>query len=120
MGAVAQGEVYWLRDGEPIGSEPGYSRPWVVVQNDATNATRIGTVLACPLTTNLRLERAPGNVLLAAGEGGLTRASVVVVSAVTARDRSLFDDFAGVVSPARVRQIVDGLLLLLMPSPEAT
>jgi mRNA interferase MazF len=28
---IDQGEVYWIDVGEPIGSEPGYIRPYVVI-----------------------------------------------------------------------------------------
>ncbi|MFM6438342.1 MAG: type II toxin-antitoxin system PemK/MazF family toxin, partial [Microcystis panniformis] len=52
--AIFQGEIYWIDLGEPQGSEPAYLRPCVVVQNDALNQSQIGTVIVCPLTTNLR------------------------------------------------------------------
>ncbi|TRT71977.1 MAG: type II toxin-antitoxin system PemK/MazF family toxin [Microcystis sp. M_OC_Ca_00000000_S217Cul] len=51
---IFQGEIYWIDLGEPQGSEPAYLRPCVVVPNDALNQSQIGTVIVCPLTTNLR------------------------------------------------------------------
>ena len=116
MAAVAQGEVWWVDDGEPDGSEPGYARPWVIIQNNRTNATRLKTAIACPLTTILRLANAPGNVLLEAGEGGITRASVVNVSKVTAYDIDRFTELIGRIPQHRVNQIVRGLNQLLVPS----
>ena len=113
---MSQGEPYWLDDDEPFGSEPGYRRPWVVVQNQATNQTRIQTVLACPLSSTMRLAAAPGNVRLSPGEGGLTRECVVIVSGVSAKDRVLFLDPIGNVSNRRVLQIVSGILLLMDPA----
>jgi mRNA interferase MazF len=68
---IFQGEIYWIDLGEPQGSEPAYLRPCVVVQNDALNHSQIGTVIVCPLTTNLRRAKAIGNVLLNEGEGNL-------------------------------------------------
>lgn len=57
--AIRQGDLYWVEDDEPDGSEPGYTRPYVVIQNDFYNSTRLNTILACALTTNLRHADAP-------------------------------------------------------------
>lgn len=113
---LKQGELWWIDDSEPRGSEPGYRRPWLVVQNDRANATAIRTVLMCPLTTNLRLARAPGNVRLGDGEAGLPRESVVVVSGLSARDRQQLDQLIGQLSRARLAQVLSGIVLLLDPS----
>jgi mRNA interferase MazF len=77
---VHQGDIYWIDLGEPAGSEPGYSHPHVVVQNNVFNRSRINTVVVCALTSNLKRAAAPGNVLLGAGEANLPKQSVVVVS----------------------------------------
>lgn len=114
--AVSQGEVWWLEDDEPFGSEPGYERPYVVVQSEAFNRTTIRTVVVCPLTTNLRLAGSPGNVLLSAGEAGLRRASVVNVSGITVKERSRFRTHVGTVTSRRLRQIITGILIVIDPS----
>ena len=54
--------------------------PSMVVQSDAINRTRIGTILCIPLTSNLMLARAPGNVLLRKSETGLDRDCVANVA----------------------------------------
>ena len=112
---IHQGEVYWLDLRSPIGSEPGYRRPCVVIQNDLFNASRIQTVLVCPLTTNLHQAASPGNVLLENDEAGLPRQSVVNVSQLIAADRDTFGQFVGTLSAHRVRQILDGIRLVLEP-----
>ena len=68
---ISQGEVWWAEIGEPTGSAPGFRRPVVVVQSDAINRSRIGTVVCVPLTSNLKCANAPGNVLLKARLTGL-------------------------------------------------
>lgn len=113
---LRQGQVWWIDDIDPRGSEPGYRRPWVVVQNDRANATALRTVLMCPLTTNLRLARAPGNVLLSEGEAGLPRESVVVVSGLSARDRLALEEPIGNLGRARVAEVLSGIVLLLEPA----
>jgi mRNA interferase MazF len=106
---IRQGELYWLDLGVPFGSEPGYRRPYVVVQSDAFNRGSIRTAVMCAVTTSLRLGRAPGNILLDAGEGNLLRASVVNVSQVYTVDQARLDAPIGQLSPRRIRQVVAGL-----------
>jgi mRNA interferase MazF len=112
---ICQGDLYWFDFGTPRGSAPGYLRPVVVVQNDIANQSAIRTVLACVVTTNMRLARARGNVLLELDEGGLLQSSVVNVSQVITIDkRDLTDEtFIGTLAPDRVDQIVAGIRLFL-------
>jgi mRNA interferase MazF len=117
LGELKQGEVWWVDLGVPFGSEPGYRRPWVVVQNDLTNSTSIRTVIACPLTTSRRLTGAPGNVALSRDEAGLPRPSVVNVSGITALAEGRFEEYLGKVSSQRLREIIAGVNLLVTPTP---
>lgn len=100
---------------EPSGSEPGYNHPYVVIQNNVFNQSRINTVVVCALTSNLRRAQDPGNVALNSGEAGLTKASIVQVSQLLTLDKSQLSDYIGVLSKNRVRQILDGLRLLTEP-----
>ncbi|MBN1148989.1 MAG: type II toxin-antitoxin system PemK/MazF family toxin [Anaerolineales bacterium] len=113
---IEQGDIYWVDLDEPVGSGPGYRHPYVVVQNNLFNQSRINTVVVCELTTNLRRAKAPGNVLLEAGEANLTHQSVINISQIFTLDKSYLGDYIGKLSAARIRQIVDGLFLLLYPS----
>ncbi len=47
---IYQGEVYWIDLGQPLGSEPAYIHPYVVIQNDVLNRSQIKTVIVCALT----------------------------------------------------------------------
>lgn len=112
---VRQGEIWWLDLGVPFGSEPGYRRPFVIVQNNLFNRSRIQTVVLCAITTNLRLAEAPGNVLLAEGDGGLSEACVVNVSQLVTMDRRRLVEKIGELSDTKIRAVADGLTLLLQP-----
>ncbi|MGI9032448.1 MAG: type II toxin-antitoxin system PemK/MazF family toxin [Acidimicrobiales bacterium] len=48
---VAQGDVFWASLPEPAGSGPGSSRPVVMVQGDALNASNLATAVVVPLTS---------------------------------------------------------------------
>lgn len=115
---IRQGALYWIDLDEPEGSEPGYRRPHVIVQNNLLNDTRIRTVLLCPLTTNVRRAEDIGNVLLDAGEGGLTKPSVVLVSQFLTIDRAELTDFIGILPASRIRQIIAGIHSVLDPVEE--
>lgn len=46
----------WLADLNPtIGTEPGKTRPVVIIQTDLLNETHLSTIV-CPITTNVKLE----------------------------------------------------------------
>jgi mRNA interferase MazF len=112
---IRQGEVYWVEMGDPIGSGPGYPRPFVVVQNDALNRSRMDTVIVCAISSNPRHTRYSGNVALRVGEAGLPRPSVVNVTQVYTIDRSELGEWMGRLSAHRVREVYAGLRLILSP-----
>ena len=74
---VRRGEIWWA-DLDPIrGSERAGVRPVLIFQNDAVSRFTT-TVLAIPLTTNLRRALLPTGVQIPQGEGGLTSESVAL------------------------------------------
>ena len=112
---IHQGDVVWIDWEEPSGSEPGYRRPFVVIQNDVFNLSRINTVVVCALTSNLKRAQAPGNVLLEQGEANLPKPSVVNISQILTVDKRDIEEKIGALSPRRIRQILHGLRLLTEP-----
>ena len=113
-GGITQGDVFWA-DIEPAGTSPGYMRPYVVVQNNAFNRSRIKTIVMCALTTNLRRAGDPGNVLLVPGEANLPEQSVVNVSQMVAVDKRRLRARIGTLSPERIHEVLRGINLLLEP-----
>lgn len=112
---INQGDIYWLNLASPHGSEPGYRRPHVVIQNNAYNHSPINTVIVCAITTNLERAGIPGNVLLAKGEGALPRRSVVIVSQISSVDKSRLVEKIGTLSQRRVQDVLKGLSMALEP-----
>ncbi len=112
---INQGDIFWIDLGRPSGSAPGYRHPHVVIQNNLFNRSRISTVVVCALTSNLKRAGAPGNVLLARGEANLPKRSVVNVSQIFTVDKSDLVERIGTLSAQRVREILDGIRLLLEP-----
>jgi len=112
---IKQGDIYWVDLGIPEGSEPGYKHPYVVIQNNVFNASKINTVVVCALTTNLKRANAPGNILLKKGEGNLKKDSVVNISQIITADKSDLIEKIGSLSSSKVKQIIEGVKLLIGP-----
>jgi mRNA interferase MazF len=110
---VRRGTVWWIDLDEPHGSSPGYRRPALVIQADAFNQSRIGTVIVALLSSNLRLADAPGNVLVRARESRLPKDSVVNVSQLYTVDRTMLTEECGYVTAGTLRAVDAGLRLVL-------
>lgn len=110
---IHQGEVWWAKLGEPIGSTPGFRRPVVIVQCDGFNHSRIGTVVCVPLTSNFKWAGTPGNLLLKAQETGLDRDSVANASGIVALDRSQLTEQVGKVQRRRLELVFSGIDVVL-------
>lgn len=106
---ISQGDIWWADLPEPIGSGPGYRRPVVVIQSDAFNRSRIGTVVCIPLTTNTQWLNVPGNVLLTAHTTNLSEDSVANASQVVALDKELLTERVGKLSRMKLELVIAGL-----------
>lgn len=85
----------------------------VIVQADAFTASRIASVIVVASTSRPRLGAAPGNVRLPRGASGLPRDSVINVTQVLAVDKDLLVERIGDLDPRRLRELDDGLRLVL-------
>lgn len=110
---VVRGEIWWADLPEPRASEPGFSRPVLIIQAAAFNRSRLRTVIVASITTNLALADAPGNVLLSTSASGLPKDSVVNVSQLFSLDRSFLRERAGSASSQLMATVNDGLRLIL-------
>ena len=110
---VYRGEIWWANLPEPIGSEPGYRRPVLIVQDDAFNRSQIQTTIAIVITSNLNLAQAPGNVLLPKKLTGLSRDSVANVSQLITIDKAFLTERVSALTIDLLEQVDDGLRLVL-------
>lgn len=110
---MKRGEVWWASLPKPAGSEPGYRRPVLIVQANEFNLSRIRTVIATVITSNLALAAAPGNVALRKGNAGLKRESVVNVSQIVTLDKRFLTERAGRISAQKLGEVEEGIRLVL-------
>lgn len=103
----------YLADLNPrMGTEPGKTRPVVVVQTDLLNNHHPSTVV-CPLTTHIK----PGsNILrvhLRKGEAGLFEESDVVVDQIRAVDNRRFLQRLGILGMKNQRKLAVNIQIVL-------
>jgi mRNA interferase MazF len=109
---IRRGDI-WLADLNPIrGSEQAGTRPVLIFQNDAINAFTT-TVLAIPLTTNLRRAALPSCVQLVKGEGGLMSDSVALCHQLRVLDKSRLLRKIGAVSQETIAAMESCVLFTL-------
>ena len=113
MVAISRGDIWWADLSDPIGSEPGFRRPVLVIQGDSLNRSRIATVICVPLTSNLHWADAPGNISLSSVLSGLPKDSVVNVSQIITIDRRALTEPVGKLSTKKMELVLSGVDIVL-------
>ncbi|MBE9203281.1 type II toxin-antitoxin system PemK/MazF family toxin [Synechocystis salina LEGE 06099] len=108
-----RGEIWWADLPNPVGSEPGYRRPVLIVQDDIFTQSLINTVIVVVITSNIRLAEAPGNVVLPPEMSGLPRQSVVNVSQILTVHKSFLTELVGSLPKYLQEQVDQGLRMVL-------
>ena len=85
---MLKGEIWWADLPRERGSEPAKARPVLIIQSNTMNRSSISTLMCAAITSNLELERAPGNFLLEKGVSKLDRTSVVNFSQIVTIDKT--------------------------------
>lgn len=110
---MTRGEIWWADLGIPLGSEPGFRRPVVIIQDDSFNRSKIRTVIVASITSNLNLADAPGNVYIEKEESGLPKNGVVNISQISTLDRRRLLEKSTPLSQSTMAEIDYGLKLVL-------
>ena len=110
---MTRGELWWADFGVPFGSEPGYRRPVIIIQNDFFNKSNINTTIVIPLTTNMLLAEAPGNMLLRKTESKLKKDSVITISQIEVIDRRRLIEKITKIEKALLEKIENNMMFVL-------
>lgn len=110
---MKRGEIWWASLEEPRGSEPGYRRPVVIASSNEFNQSKISTIIAAVISSNLRLAEAPGNFKLSKKSSGLSRDSTANISQLITLDKSFLTEKAGDLTGKQVQLLNEGLKLVL-------
>jgi len=110
---IKRGEIWWAELPEPAGSGPGYRRPLIILQSNAFNKSKIRTVIAAVITSNLKLADAPGNLLLTAKQSKLPKKSVINVSQLITVDKDFLTERVSQLPVSIMKEIDYGIRLVL-------
>lgn len=110
---MTRGEIWWADFGIPFGSEIGFKRPVLIVQDDEFNKSTINTIVIVPFSTNLALAEAPGNVHLEVKDTGLSKDSVIVSSLITVIDRRRLIEKISKIDRRLFGEIEEGINIVL-------
>lgn len=110
---MMRGELWWTDLGVPYGSEHGFKRPTLIIQDDSFNKSKIQTIIVLPLTTNLNLIEAPGNVYIKKEESELSRDSVLNVSQISVIDKARLIEKIGKLNRSLLHEVENGVKLVL-------
>ena len=110
---MIRGELWWADFGIPFGSEPGYKRPVLIIQNDFFNKSMINTTIVIPLTTNLILADAPGNILITKNQSKLKKDSVITISQIEVIDRRRLIEKITKIDRAIIEKVENNIMFVL-------
>ncbi len=103
-----RGEIWWVEL-----SEPGYKRPVVIIQADSFNLSKINTIICVVITSNLKLNEAPGNILLPSKTTGLSKDSVINISQIITIDKSMLVEKIGELTSKQLNKLNESLKIVL-------
>ena len=110
---MTRGELWWADFGMPFGSESGYRRPVLILQNDFYNNSKINTIVVVPLTTNILYADAPGNIVINKKDSKLSKDSVLVVSQIRAIDKKRLIEKISKINRTMILELDNNILFLL-------
>jgi len=110
MNLVRRGDLFLARLDPIVGSEQAGVRPVLVVQSDLANRY-FRTILSAPISASPKAQRREFIVRLAAGEGGISRDSAILVFQIRTLDRARFIRKLGHLSAARMAEVDHAILV---------
>lgn len=110
---VKQYEI-WLADLSPkLGTEPGKTRPVLIIQTDLLNQLPHPSTLICPLTTHIITESHILRVSLSKGEANLINASDILIDQIRAIDNKRILKKIGVLPSNLISKVQESIKIVL-------
>ncbi|GHV94695.1 mRNA interferase [Spirochaetia bacterium] len=110
---MIRGELWWLDYGLPFGSEPGYRRPALIIQNDFFNNSKINTAIVIPLSTNMLLADVPGNIFVGKKASKLGKDSVLLLSQLGVVDKNRLIERISKINNELLKEVEDNIMFIL-------
>ena len=107
---MIRGEIWWVDFGVPFGSEVGFRRPVIVLQNNVLNESNLKTVVVLPLTTNTLYADIPNNVLLGPSVTNLSKDVVTQPHLIVHVDKKRLVEKIGKINDSIMETILEGVI----------
>jgi mRNA interferase MazF len=110
---VKQFEI-WLADLNPqIGTEPGKTRPVLIVQTNLLNKISHPSTIVCPLTSNVNLESEILRIHLENGTVNLTQPSDIMIDQIRAIDNKRLINKIGQLPDRLIEKVKENVQIIL-------
>ncbi len=111
--SIKQFEI-WIADLNPqIGTEPGKTRPVLIVQTNLLNKIPHPSTIICPITTNVRKEADVLRVHLKKGMANLNEACDIMIDQIRAIDNTRLIKKIGDLPAALVDKVKENIIITL-------
>jgi mRNA interferase MazF len=110
---IKQYEI-WIADLNPkIGTEPGKTRPVVVIQTDLLNKIYHPSTLICPLTTNIKKEAEILRVHIEKGVANLRESCDIMIDQIRAIDNNRLIKKIGMLPENLIEKLKENIKIVL-------
>lgn len=110
---IKQFEI-WIADLDPqIGSEPGKSRPVLVIQSNMLNRVSHPSTIICPITSNIRNDSNILRVHLNKGMGDLKVDCDIMIDQIRAIDNNRFAKKLGNLPSELIETVIENIRSVL-------
>jgi mRNA interferase MazF len=111
--SIKQYEI-WIADLNPqIGTEPGKSRPVLVIQTDLLNTVPHPSTIICPITTNVKKDSEILRVHLKKGTANVHQDCDIMIDQIRAIDNSRLMKKVGVLPEDLIDLVKENILITL-------
>ena len=107
---MTRGEIWWVDFGVPLGSEVGFRRPVIILQNDILNESKLKTVVVLPLTSNTIYADIPNNIFLEKSITGLSKDSVTKPHLIVHIDKRRLSEKVKKIDNSILDKIMQGVI----------
>ncbi|MER2598880.1 MAG: type II toxin-antitoxin system PemK/MazF family toxin [Caldilineales bacterium] len=112
MSHPQRGEVYWVNLDPVLGSEIAKTRPALIISNNVGNQFAERVIVA-PISSSGTERVYPFEVLLPAGEAGLSKISKVLLDQIRTVDKQRLGSRVGLVAGPRMEEVNRAIRLSL-------
>lgn len=110
---IKQFEI-WIADLNPqLGTEPGKTRPVLVVQTNLLNKIPHPSTIICPITTNLKKQSEILRVHLKKGTANLHQACDIMIDQIRAIDNTRLTKKIGVLPEDLIKLVIENIQIVL-------